>query len=100
MILALVVVRKNSKNVVVNPRVESSLNDCLDELVSTEHLTAFSVIEYYCDICGDLTPHHIDDSKRKPTGDSTNTTFVPPISVHECVLCREEEENKISGLNL
>ena len=75
--------------------METSTSDCIDELVSTEHLVAFSVVESFCDQCGDLTPHHIDDSEKQSTLTSENTTLVPPLSIHECVICREEEESML-----
>ncbi len=75
--------------------MESVNEGCLDDLMSTEFLTAFSVVEYYCDTCDRLTPHHIDESKQQSISSSESTTFVPPMSVHECVVCREEEESMI-----
>lgn len=79
--------------------MESHTSDCVDELISTEHLIAFSVVEHFCEACGDLTPHHIDESKKLSTLSSTDTIFVPPISTHECVVCREEEENSLDGFH-
>ena len=75
--------------------MEANTSDCVDELVNTEHLITFSVVEYFCDQCGDLTPHHIDDSKKQSTLNSANTILVPPLSIHECVICREEEESML-----
>ena len=76
-------------------KMETSISDCVDEFVNAEHLGVFSVVESFCDQCGDLTPHHIDDSEKQPTLDQTNTTLVPPPSIHECVICREEEESML-----
>ena len=75
--------------------METDTNDCLDELVSTEHLAAFSIVESFCDQCGDLTPHHIDDSDKQSSSNSEDATLVPPQSTHECVICREEEEGML-----
>jgi hypothetical protein len=72
--------------------MEDSMADCIDELVSTENLKEFSVVESYCEVCGDLTPHHIDESVKQTDFTDARTIFVPPISIHECVSCREEEE--------
>ena len=76
--------------------MEITTNDCLDELVTTEHLVAFSVVEHYCDQCSDLTPHHIEDTQKELALETDVATLVPPLSVHECVICREEEESKLA----
>ncbi len=70
-------------------------NDCADELVSTEHLSTFSVVELFCDQCGDLTPHHIDDYEKRSTLKSADASLVSPLSAHECVICREEKEGML-----
>ena len=72
--------------------METHTNGCADELVSTEHLSTFSVVDLFCDQCGDLTPHHIDDYEKRSTLKSEDAALVPPLSTHECVICREEEE--------
>ena len=79
--------------------METNINDCVEELVSTEHLAAFSVVESFCDQCGDLTPHHIDDSENRSVLNSEDATLVPPLSKHECVICREEEECMLDELS-
>ena len=33
--------------------------------------------------------------QKKITEESTSTTYVPPISIHECVICRGDEEKKL-----
>ena len=79
--------------------METNIRDCLDEFVSTEHLATFSVVELFCDQCGDLTPHHIDDNEKQSTLKSENSAIVPPPSTHECVICREEEEGIFDDFN-
>ena len=72
--------------------METHTSDCADELISAEHLASFSVVESFCDQCGDLTPHHIDDYEKRSPLKSEDAELVPPLSTHECVICREEEE--------
>ena len=75
--------------------METNTSDCVDELVSTEHLATFSVVDSFCDQCGDLTPHHIDDYEKRSTLNSEDAALVAPLSTHECVICREEEEGML-----
>ena len=72
------------------------------ELIESEQLKEFSVVELYCEICGDMTPHHLDDSKAflKEEDDMLEEPdYVSPISEQECVICRENEEQELD-LNL
>ncbi|MBT3980181.1 MAG: hypothetical protein HOE90_02445 [Bacteriovoracaceae bacterium] len=80
--------------------MNSDLNDCYEDLMNSEHLNAFSVIELFCEQCADLTPHHIDESKSGKEKYSTpvDRVLISPISVHECVICRENEETLLTGL--
>lgn len=74
-------------------------NDCTQELVSTERLKSFCVVEKFCQICGDLTPHHIEDKDESAIKKlSEDKSYVAPISIEECVYCRESEEELIEGL--
>ena len=75
--------------------METNTSDCVDELVSTEHLATFSVVDSFCDQCGDLTPHHIDDYEKRSTLKSEDAALVPPLSTHECIICRGEEEGML-----
>lgn len=78
--------------------MENEQNDALDELIQTEQLQVFDVIDEYCDVCGDITPHHIDTPKKynEESHDfDAETVFCDAISTKECVRCRENEENKL-----
>ncbi len=78
--------------------MESFTNECADELVASEQLNSFSIVEHFCEACGDLTPHHIDESAKQAEKEDQNEEpiLIPPISTHECVICREEEETHIN----
>jgi hypothetical protein len=67
-------------------------NERFKEIMSADHLSAFTVFEKYCDWCGGVTPHHIDDFDGSFPKDQVHKTPVPPASLHECVVCREQEE--------
>lgn len=71
-----------------------------EELISSEQLQVFDVIESFCEICGDLTPHHLENSKNYNPEDELSPDAIcsGAISNHECVICRETEENEIKGL--
>lgn len=78
--------------------MENDQNDAIDELVKTEQLQVFDVIDEYCDICSDITPHHIEKAPNKNVSSleyEPETVFSAPISTKECVRCRENEENKL-----
>ena len=78
--------------------MENELDDAVDELIKSEQLQVFNVIEEYCDICGDITPHHIDTPKKYNETEQEfdgEIVFCDPISTKECVRCRENEENKL-----
>lgn len=67
------------------------------ELILSEQLNTFSVIEEFCTSCGAMTPHHIDESMNKDGfDDDDEVTTVKPMSTLECVYCREEEESRLS----
>lgn len=68
--------------------------DIADELISSEQLQTFCVVEMFCEICEDLTSHHIDDDIKKPFK-IDNKEQVAPISSHQCVVCRENEEKRL-----
>ena len=53
--------------------------DAAHDLILAEQLQVFDVIEQFCDVCGDMTPHHCEDM------DNMN-----------CVPCREAQEKTIS----
>jgi hypothetical protein len=78
----------------------SEFEDTTEELISSEQLQIFDVVDSFCDVCGDLTPHHIDDSKAHNEDDELDPEAIclSPISTQECVVCRENEENKIDGI--
>ena len=87
---------------------DAELNDFTDEdddygdkgLIETEQLQVFDVVDSFCNICGDLTPHHIDDPKSYVREEE----LAPDVVIQaarpetECVYCRENEENEIKGL--
>lgn len=75
------------------------LSESAQDLMQTEQLNIFSIIDQFCEQCGTLTPHHIDESNLISISSSEETQLVPPISVHECVICREEEENLFNDFN-
>ncbi len=78
--------------------MNEELEDCNTDLITSEKLNTFSVVEQFCDICGDLTPHHIDDEKEKQKKLSEHKVLERPISESECVYCRESEESNIDDL--
>ncbi|PIK16010.1 hypothetical protein [Halobacteriovorax sp. JY17] len=69
------------------------------DLILSEQLQVFDVVEAYCDICGDLTQHLIDESKNYNEDDevSPDAIFTPALSTQECVICRENEENELGN---
>jgi hypothetical protein len=79
----------------------SYFNNTTEELISSEQLQVFNVIEIFCEICGDLTPHHIDGSKIHNEEDEISPDAIcrAPISLQECVVCRENEESQIQGMS-
>ncbi|OUR96828.1 hypothetical protein A9Q84_10850 [Halobacteriovorax marinus] len=83
---------------------ENDFNEALGELVTSENLSAFSVVDRFCNDCGDLTPHHVDESKaheselRIDSEIEEEQVMVAPISSLECVICRENEENCLDDL--
>ncbi|MCF8060607.1 MAG: hypothetical protein K9K67_14995 [Bacteriovoracaceae bacterium] len=76
--------------------MDSYRTECADELVASEQLNSFSVVEHFCEACGDLTPHHIDEPTKQPIKKEKGPILIPPMSTHECVFCREEEETQIN----
>lgn len=78
--------------------MENDQNESLEELINSEQLQVFNVVEEYCEVCSDITPHHIDTPKKhngEPKVYDVDTVFCDPISTKECVRCRENEENKL-----
>lgn len=80
-----------------------SSRDFMQELIDEEQLKSFTVVEQYCDICSDLTPHHIDESSTYIANENQDdfeqeVEFVEPMSVMECTICRENEETIIEGM--
>ena len=54
--------------------------DSTEELITSEQLHSFSVVELFCDACDKGTPHQIDDEES---------------DLHICVVCRKDEEEKL-----
>ena len=54
--------------------------DCTSELIKSEQLHSFSVVELYCQSCDRTTAHQIDDEQS---------------DIHICVTCRKDEEEKL-----
>ncbi len=77
--------------------MDSHFRDYSEDLIDTEKLSAFNVVESFCDQCGDLTPHHIEELRPQTNEhqDLDEMVLVAPISIHECVICREDEETRI-----
>ncbi len=77
--------------------MSSQYDGITQELIASEQLQVFDVVEAYCDVCGDLTQHHIDESKKYNEEDeiSPDAIISPAISTQECVICRENEENEL-----
>ncbi len=77
----------------------NEFEDTVDDLINTENLNSFSVIDQYCEVCSDITPHHVDEShltdEDKNDDELAQATLVAPISSLECVYCRENEENDL-----
>ena len=76
--------------------MNDNLDDSVDELISTEKLNAFSIIEKFCNECTKMTPHHIDEANitlKAETDEEAEAEYVSAISSHECIYCRENEEN-------
>jgi hypothetical protein len=83
--------------------MSSDYNDSTDELVESEQLKSFVVVETFCEVCSDLTPHHLDESKaflknEEDLGDE-EIEFVKPMSIAECTICRENEESYIDNFD-
>ena len=54
--------------------------DTTKELIESEQLHSFSVVEIFCDSCDKTTAHQIDDEEAE---------------LHVCVICRKDEEEKL-----
>jgi hypothetical protein len=83
--------------------MSSDYNNATDELVESEQLKSFAVVEIYCEVCADLTPHHLDESKaflkdEEYLGED-EIEFVKPLSTAECTFCRENEEMHIDDFD-
>jgi hypothetical protein len=55
-------------------------DDCTGELIASEQLHSFSVVELFCHSCDRTTAHQIDDGEK---------------DLHICVICRKDEEEKL-----
>jgi hypothetical protein len=77
--------------------MEYDFDDCLGELISSEQLNSFSVVDQFCESCEKTTPHHIDESivGESDKLDEEDSVSVKPMSVQECVICARDEESKI-----
>jgi hypothetical protein len=79
--------------------------DSKDELVRTENLSTFSVVEIFCAECMKMTPHHLDDEVLKALAEAENPDDneeiieVAPMSSKECVFCRGNEERWIMDID-
>jgi len=79
----------------------NDFDDVNAELIEAEQLNTFTVVEEFCDSCGSITPHHVDESENSENfneKDDEDITIVTPMSVLECVYCREEEESRIDSI--
>ena len=78
-------------------------NESNNELVTSEQLKPFVIVENFCESCGQVTPHHLDESqtflKDEEYLGEDEVEFVKPISLAECTLCREEEEAFINNFD-
>ena len=71
----------------------NELDESIEQLIKTEHLQIFDVVEEYCDICSDFTPHHLEKAVKSVYKE--DMTYTKPMSDKECVRCRENEENEL-----
>jgi hypothetical protein len=60
--------------------MKNEYDDCTGELIASEQLHSFSVVELYCQSCDRTTAHQIDDEEK---------------DLHVCVTCRKDEEEKL-----
>lgn len=71
-------------------------DDCLEDLVSSEQLNSFSVVDRFCESCQRSTAHHIDESIVSDDDQLDDDWIsIKPMSLHECVICARDEECKI-----
>lgn len=68
--------------------------DSLDSLVREEKLNLFSIIDSFCEICSDITPHHIEDESSFEDKSSLTDSSMP-MSILACTTCRENEETSL-----
>jgi len=73
-------------------------DDSSKDLIDSEQLQIFDVIDTYCDICEDITPHHFDSNREFETEEEIDpdAQLVSALSQNECVYCRENEEKDLS----
>ena len=78
----------------------NDFTDISNELISAEQLQIFDVVDTYCEVCQDQTPHHMDTSKIYEQDEEVcpDAVLAPALSQKECVFCRENEENELKGL--
>jgi len=80
--------------------MNDGFEDSLEDLVSTEQLNVFNIIEHYCNDCDRFTPHHIEENSQELTESiSTQKVSVGPLSIRECVICRENEEESLDSIH-
>ena len=76
------------------------IDDSVGDLIASEQLQGFSVLDKHCQTCSRVTPHHIDESQAAALDinledNSEDLEAIVPLSILECVVCREIEENKL-----
>ncbi len=91
------------KDQVAQLDMSDDYNDSANDLIEAEQLKSFVVVELFCEICADLTPHHLDESKaflknEEDLGEE-EVEFVKPLSNSECTFCRENEESYIDNFD-
>ena len=82
--------------------MNDNLGDTVKELISTEMLNEFSILEKFCNECTKMTPHHIDEANitlEAVTDEEAEAEYIAPISAHECIYCRENEENWLNNVD-
>lgn len=68
--------------------------DGIEDLIHSEKLNLFSVVESFCVICSDITPHHLEDNSSYDD-ESSHADASLPLSILSCVICRENEESEL-----
>lgn len=65
----------------------SDLDESVHDLIESEQLNKFSVIERYCEVCQDLTPHKVDE-------ESNECNNHVSIDIY-CVVCKKNEDEDL-----